>query len=66
MMFTVRNGLYDDYSETIKAYRNKHGLSQQQLAVMLGMERQAVSKWENGLSKPSFELWKSFLELVKS
>jgi len=33
--------------------RQKRGLSQTQLAEMLGVTNKAVSKWENGRAKPS-------------
>ena len=33
--------------------RKKHNLSQEELASMLGVSRQAVSKWENGTSDPN-------------
>lgn len=38
--------------EQIKISREKNNLSQEELATKLGVSRQAVSKWENGISKP--------------
>lgn len=38
--------------EKILIERKKSGLSQGQLADMLGVTRQSVSKWESGLSVP--------------
>ena len=40
------------FSERIIQCRTKKGLSQNQLAKLMEVSRQAVSKWENGLSVP--------------
>ena len=37
------------FSENFKAARKNSGLSQQQLADMLGMNRSSISKYENGI-----------------
>lgn len=37
-------------NENIKAIRKSKGLSQQELAIMLNIVRQTVSKWEQGVS----------------
>jgi len=37
-------------SEKIYTLRRKSGLSQEQLAEKIGVSRQAISKWEGGLS----------------
>ena len=39
-------------SEKIQSCRKKQGLSQEALAQILGVSRQAVSKWETGESEP--------------
>ena len=49
-------------AEKIYTLRRKQGLSQEQLAVKIGVSRQAVSKWEGGLSTP--ELDKLFVLLM--
>lgn len=36
--------------EQIRAQRRKKGLSQERLAEMTGVSRQAVTKWEAGVS----------------
>lgn len=41
--------------ERIAKYRKKSGLSQGELADKLYVTRQALSKWENGLSVPSVD-----------
>lgn len=42
-------------SEKIYQLRRNSGLSQEQLAEKIGVSRQAVSKWESGVSTPEFE-----------
>ncbi|WP_207729297.1 helix-turn-helix transcriptional regulator [Clostridium sp. 'deep sea'] len=39
-------------SQKLKQLRKQHKISQENLAELLGISRQVVSKWENGLSKP--------------
>lgn len=41
--------------EKLQTLRRARGLSQEQLALALGVSRQAVSKWENGESTPDLE-----------
>lgn len=41
--------------ENLSALRRKSGLSQEQLAEKIGVSRQAISKWETGLSTPDLE-----------
>lgn len=41
--------------ETIQKLRKDAGYSQEQLAEKLGVSRQAVSKWENGMASPGVE-----------
>ncbi len=43
-------------SEKIKMLRTQKGLSQEELAVKLGVVRQTVSKWEKGLSAPDSQM----------
>lgn len=46
------------FGEYIFKLRTEKGLSQAQLAELLGISDKAVSKWENGLSKPHIETLK--------
>ena len=39
--------------KSIMRYRKERGLSQEKVAEFMGISRQAVTKWENGVSKPS-------------
>ncbi len=41
--------------ERIKEQRKKSGLSQEKVAELMGVSRQAVTKWENGQSAPTTE-----------
>lgn len=43
------------FSEKLYILRKKRGLSQEQLAEQLKVSRQAISKWESGLSLPESE-----------
>lgn len=45
-----------NFGEKIKAERNKKGWTQDELAEMLFVSRQSVSKWEKGLNYPSIEI----------
>lgn len=40
-------------SEKLKVYRTSKGLSQEKAAELLGVSRQAVTKWEAGKTTPS-------------
>ena len=51
-------------SERIADLRKKKALSQYQLAELLGVSRQAVSKWENGLAVPDMENLISLAQLL--
>ena len=49
-------------SEKIYTLRRKSGLSQEQLAEKIGVSRQAISKWEGGLSTPELDKLKAMSE----
>lgn len=44
-----------ELSEKIQMLRKKEGLSQEGFAEKMGVSRQAVSKWELGVSKPDVD-----------
>ena len=48
--YIVSKGVTQMLSERIYQFRRKSGLSQEQLAEKIGVSRQAISKWESGVS----------------
>ncbi len=53
-------------SENMRAIRKSKRLSQQELAVMLNVVRQTVSKWEQGLSVPDSDMLLSLSEVLET
>ena len=51
----IRGGARMSFSENLKQIRKEHGLSQEELAELLNVSRQAVSKWEQGQGYPEVE-----------
>lgn len=43
------------FSDQLTAYRKQAGLSQEQLGEQIGVSRQTVSKWEQGLTTPELD-----------
>lgn len=43
-------------NENLKHLRKSKGLTQEELALQLGVVRQTISKWEKGLSVPDSEM----------
>jgi transcriptional regulator with XRE-family HTH domain len=44
------------FSENVKKFRTERGYTQSELAVLLSVSPQAVSRWENGQAYPDIEL----------
>jgi len=44
------------FSKMLKELRNEKGLSQSELAKLLGASKQNISDWENGKSETNFEM----------
>ena len=44
-----------EIAERLQKLRRKNGYSQEQTAELLGISRQAVSKWESGQGKPDLD-----------
>ena len=42
------------FNEKLKHFREKHGLTQDDVASKLNIARQSVSKWEQGINEPDF------------
>lgn len=57
-----RMSLSDFNADAFKKLRLKSGMSQPQLAVAAKLSRGAISKWENGLAKPTPE---NFVKVMK-
>lgn len=53
----------ENWGERVKAYRVRHGLTQQSLALMLGVAQKTVSRWERGEDKPSLEQQRQLRDL---
>ena len=51
--------------ENIRAFRQKKGMTQEELALRLHVVRQTVSKWEKGLSVPDAELLIRLAEVLE-
>lgn len=44
-----------NFAEKLQSYRKQKGMSQEKLAEVIGVSRQAVSKWESGQSYPEMD-----------
>lgn len=53
------------FSENLKHYRTKHGLTQKQLAEHIGYTEKSVSKWETGNALPTMDMFLKIAELFK-
>ena len=53
------------FGKRLKYYRLEHNMSQQELASQLNVTAQAVSKWENNISEPEFQIIRRITELFK-
>ena len=54
-----------DFGNYLLNLREKQGLSQLQLAELLGVTDKAVSKWENGKAKPKTEIIRKIADIFK-
>ncbi|MBR6682061.1 MAG: XRE family transcriptional regulator, partial [Clostridia bacterium] len=53
------------FSDNLKYYRKKQGLTQSGLAQMIGYTEKSVSKWENGNALPPMDMCVRLAELFK-
>lgn len=51
------------FGERLRFYRTRNSMSQENLAMVLNVTPQAVSKWENNLSEPGFLMIRRLTEL---
>ena len=55
-----------DYPERVKSVRDLKGLTQAQLAELIGVSFASVNRWENGQSRPNSLSWRRILEIESS
>ena len=55
-----------DYSQRVKRARGVRGLTQAQLAKLIGVSYASVNRWENGYSRPNNLSWRRILEIESS
>ncbi len=55
----------EKFGERLIVFRNRKGLSQDELSQKLGVSRQSISNWENGSSQPSIEFVKKLSEIYE-
>jgi DNA-binding XRE family transcriptional regulator len=54
-----------EYSKILKQIRDKLFLTQQELAVMLGVSFATINRWETRKNNPSIKCKKKIVELAK-
>lgn len=57
--------LTDGMDHPLKKYRDQHGLSQAQLAEILGVTNSAVSRWEAGVRWPEQSQLRKLAEITR-
>ena len=60
-----RNGIME-ITKSIKPYREKHNLTQAQMAEKLNVSVATLAGWENGLVEPQEENMKALMEVLKN
>jgi transcriptional regulator with XRE-family HTH domain len=53
-----------DWMEQIKAVRKALGMTQEQLAKLLGVTQGTIAQWEKGLTHPTFEKLPKIAEVL--
>lgn len=53
---------YEVFGPALKAYREDHNLSQQELATILGTSKQVISRYETGQREPKIGLAKEYAQ----
>lgn len=44
------------FAENLKGLRQARGMTQEQLAALLGVDQRTVSAWENKICRPDYEM----------
>lgn len=47
---------YSDFGENLKTLRKPRNLTQKELGLMVGLSKAVISKYENGMGYPSFDI----------
>ena len=66
MQSAIPNSAPRDYSQRIKEAREIAGLTQAQLANLIGVSYASVNRWENGQSRPNNLAWQRIIDLELS
>lgn len=60
LRYTIRKAVmllyYSEFGENLKKLRTAHSLTQQELGAKVGLSKAVVSKYENGLGYPTFDV----------
>lgn len=51
------------FAENLKDLRKNAGMTQKQLAVIMGVDQRTISAWEKGVCEPSFQMLAILCEL---
>lgn len=51
------------FSENLRDLRKNAGMTQKQLAAVMGVDQRTVSAWEKGVCEPSFQMLAMLCEL---
>lgn len=51
------------FAENLRELRKNAGMTQKQLAVIMGVDQRTVSAWEKGVCEPSFQMLSTLCEL---
>ena len=51
------------FAENLKDLRKNAGMTQKQLAVIMGVDQRTISAWEKGICEPSFTMLSRLCEI---
>lgn len=54
----------DDAGNTIQSYRTRYDISQQELAGLMGLRRESISRIENNSVAPTFDFLRRYVRLI--